>query len=137
MRALAVLMLAALGAITPATAGGTLSGGLIAGHAGTRLGVGATELFAACDTSTPLQGLDGYWVLIDGATSVAVQPTANAVVSNFDVAFYDAECTYLDGTDLDSGGQGQAESGPVPPTAWYLIVTATSGAAIEFDLTLG
>ena len=137
MRALVALSLAVAGAFAPATAGGgQLSGMLIAGHPGTRVGAGVTELLGACDASTLLQGLDGYWVLIDGATHASVEPTANAVISNFDVAFYDAECTYLNGTDLDSGGPGEAEAGPVPLTAWYLIVTSTSGVGIGFDLTL-
>lgn len=119
---------------TAVAASTTFSGTITAGHPATGVGVGVTELGAACDTEADLNGVDGHWFDVaayDGWTFVL---TMDATL-DADVWFYDASCTPIDDGSGAKGIIGVQETGKVPSNAAYAIVNGYAGTG-SFTLKL-
>jgi hypothetical protein len=140
---LASAALIALGTATgPVTAQEpvSLSGTITLGQPG----IGITETVGECDTASDVQGLDGMWFAIEGHDAWSGRLELPAAETDADVYFYDAECSYIDYSDMAQNFialgvepvADNSEVGTVPEGAAFAVVNGFVGSQISFTLTL-
>jgi hypothetical protein len=85
-----------------------------------------TAVGAACDPTSPLNGIDGVWYKIPrGATRVTFTPSA---LLDADLLFRTGTCQGItDGGVLNGQGYGRRVSGPVPKNASFVLVNGWLG----------
>ncbi len=134
-RLVTIVALAVLIALpTAAAASQTFEGTITVGHPATGVGVGVTELAAACDPGSDLNGVDGHWYEVSTYASGTFVLTM-AETLDADVWFYDANCTLIDHGEGAQGILGVTEIGTVPADADHAIVNGYMGTG-SFVLTL-
>lgn len=118
----------------------THPGSIAVGNPATAFTGGVTEIGAACDTSSPLNGVDGVWVDITahiGTHTATVVPTgANAAVQDLDLWFYTASCGFINVGVGAANGFGASESATIPGGTGFIIVDLFAGAAATYTLTV-
>jgi hypothetical protein len=98
---------------------------------------GFTEIGGRCDPSSPLQGLDGAWVVLpEGSSGMAITLTGSAG-SDMDGYFYDAECALIPNFDLAKRPAGRNEVAVVPSDAAFVVVDQFDGVNGTYTLILG
>lgn len=138
MKRFTALALLGFALIAPLHAGAaTLEGSISYGHLANDNGVGVTQLLSACDPDGAYQGVDGYWVDLDGEATASMT-IVSGTLADIDVYFYDTTsgCDYIEGADLASGLFGEPESGPIPAGAGALLLVGYAGFDMSFELTL-
>ncbi|PSG98256.1 hypothetical protein BRD56_01290 [Thermoplasmatales archaeon SW_10_69_26] len=110
-------------------------GEILLGQPGTNAGVGVTELGAACDTESELNGVDGQWYAIDGFDDHDFELTMDDTL-DVDMYFYTTECEFIDdGFDGAEAFLGGTEDGTVPSEAAFAVVDGFAGTG-DFTLSI-
>lgn len=120
-----------------------------AGHAafsedGTILGPPGllTEILAACDPASPLNGVDGIWYDITGFGGHTAILTPGEDTTDVDAWFYTADCTFIDDDSMAQefippfSETGGVEAAAVSFDAAFLVVDLFFGAGGTFTLTI-
>jgi hypothetical protein len=114
----------------------TVSGTIALPSPEANLSGGVTEIAGACDPSSPVQSVDGDWILLpDGADGQAITIVPDAA-SDMDGYFYDASCSLIRYFDLAAKTSGRTETGIVPDAAKYVIVDQADGLNGTYTLTI-
>lgn len=133
--AAAVLLVGPAGAAE----GFAAEGDIVGANPGASLAGGVTEneFVGSCSAEPESQGADGWVVEVpegfvaDGMTATATGESAGPY--DLDLAFYDAECAYIE----QSATAEADETAPVAPTTRFIVVNQSLGADTHFCLVVG
>lgn len=137
-RLLALLVLVALSLTASPARGGYDVGGVIqAGNPMTAVVGGVTEIMGACDPTSDVQGVDGYWLKLpaDAATKRATL-TIRDVDDDVDLYFYDGDCSFVDDLSMAQKSFGETEHGNIPEGATWAVANLYLGADAGFTVSV-
>lgn len=136
----ALVALALVPALLPAAAGAhhgqkyfSVSGTIRIGHPVARATGGVTELAAQCDPSSPLQGIDAFWIRLPESTLGRAARLDAGEPNDADAWFYDASCRPLPYNGMAHDGP---ESGVVPTGSVWAVIYLAFGVEGTFTFTV-
>lgn len=118
--------------------GNTLTGNILLGNPASGPLIGASDFVAACDTTSPVQGIDGVVFDISdraGQTATLTADSGPTGQNDVDAYFYGADCFPVGSVNMAANGPDEIETGKVPADAVYLQVDLFTGANADFTVT--